>query len=84
LIAAGAVGSAFAGLLLGSRRLIALSAVTLSAQLAFVLMGLRLLGAPVQVYRALLIAPVLIVRKVALYVELLRGRGPTSWVRTER
>jgi cellulose synthase/poly-beta-1,6-N-acetylglucosamine synthase-like glycosyltransferase len=84
LIAAGSLGSAFAGLLLGSRRLMTLSAVTLSAQLAFVLMGLRLLGAPVRVYRALLIAPVLIVRKLALYVELLRGRGPTSWVRTER
>jgi hypothetical protein len=45
---------------------------------------LRLVSAPARVYRALLIAPALIARKVVLYVGLLAGRGPTSWVRTER
>jgi cellulose synthase/poly-beta-1,6-N-acetylglucosamine synthase-like glycosyltransferase len=84
LIAAGSLTSGFVGMLLGSRRLVLLSASTLLAQLTFVLAGLRLVGAPVQVYRSLLIAPALIVRKVALYVKLLGGRGPTSWVRTER
>jgi len=84
LIAAGSLGSALVGSLSGSRRLLALSAVTLAAQLTFVLMGLRLLSTPARVYRALLIAPALIVRKVALYIGLLGGRGPTSWVRTER
>jgi hypothetical protein len=84
LIAAGSVGSAGAGLLLGSRRLLALSAATLAAQSAFVLAGLRLVRAPLQVYRALLLAPVLVLGKVALYTRLLRGRGPTAWVRTER
>lgn len=84
LIAAGSVVSAFAGVLLGSRRLVLLSLSTLVSQLTFVLAGLRLVGAPAQVYRSLLIAPALIVRKVALYVKLLGGRGPTSWVRTER
>jgi 1,2-diacylglycerol 3-beta-glucosyltransferase len=84
LIVAGSLGAALVGRLASSKRLIALSSVTLTAQLAFVLMGLRLVGAPAQVYRALLIAPALIVRKVALYTRLLSGRGPTSWVRTER
>jgi hypothetical protein len=84
LIAAGSLGSGLAGLLLGSRRLIALSMVTLGAQVTFVLGGLRLLRAPAAVYRALVLAPASILRKVALYVGLLGGRGPTSWVRTER
>jgi GT2 family glycosyltransferase len=84
LIAAGSLGSAVAGLMLGSRRLVLLSAGTLAAQLTFVLAGLRLVQAPARVYRALLLAPALIVLKVALYVRLLGGRGPTSWVRTER
>lgn len=84
LIAAGSLGSALAGLLLGSRRLVALSTATLVAQLTFVLAGLRLVRAPVQVYRALLVAPALIAGKVLLYARLLGGRGPTAWVRTER
>ncbi len=84
LIAAGSLGSALSGLLLGSRRLVLLSLATLAGQLAFVLMGLRTVGAPRQVYRALVLAPALITRKLALYVQLLMGRGPTSWVRTER
>jgi len=84
LIAAGSIGSTLAGLLLGSRTLIALSAATIAAQCAFVLGGLRLVRAPAQVYRALLVAPALIVSKVALYARLLGGRGPSAWIRTER
>jgi hypothetical protein len=84
LIAAGSAGSALTGLALGSRRLIALSAVSLAAQLAFVLGGLLHVRAPLRVYRALLIAPALIAGKMALYARLLSGRGPVAWVRTER
>jgi glycosyltransferase involved in cell wall biosynthesis len=84
LIAAGSAGSALTGLALGSRRLVALSAVSLTAQLVFVLGGLLHVRAPLRVYRALLIAPALIVGKMALYARLLSGRGPASWVRTER
>lgn len=84
LIAMGTIGSALAGMVLGSRRLLALSAFNMVAQLAFVLGGLRLVRAPANVYRALLLAPVLIVAKMGLYARLLIGRGPTSWVRTER
>jgi hypothetical protein len=84
LIAAGSVGSAVAALLLGSRRLLVMSLATLAAQSTFVLAGLRLVRAPAAVYRALLLAPALVLGKVALYARLLMGRGPTAWVRTER
>ena len=84
LITAGSLMSGFVGLLLGSRRLTVLAATTLTAQLAFVLGGLRLVGAPRQVYRALLAVPGLILNKVVLYVRLFAGGGPKSWVRTER
>jgi 1,2-diacylglycerol 3-beta-glucosyltransferase len=65
-------------------RLLALSLLTLGGQTAFVLGGLRLVRAPASVYRALLMAPVLIVNKLALYARLAGGRGPSGWVRTER
>jgi hypothetical protein len=84
LIAAGSLGSMLAGLLLGSRRLLALALATLTAQLTFVLAGLRLVGAPAQVYRALLAAPALVAGKLTLYIRLLSGNGPKSWVRTAR
>jgi hypothetical protein len=84
LIAVGSLGSILAGLLLGSRRLVGLSVVTLVAQFGFVLAGLRLLRVPASVYRALLVAPALMASKVALYGRLFGGRGPTNWVRTER
>jgi 1,2-diacylglycerol 3-beta-glucosyltransferase len=84
LIAAGSLGSALAGLALGSRRLLSLSLATLAGQLVFVLAGLRFVRAPASVYRALILAPALIAGKVALYVRLLVGGGPSSWVRTER
>ncbi len=84
LIGAGSTMSALAGLVLRSRRLASLSLLTLLAQLAFVVVGLRLVRAPARVYRALLFAPVLATNKAMLYTRLLRGRGPTAWVRTER
>lgn len=83
-IAIGNLGSALAGLLLGSRRLLALSLLTAAAQGAFVLCGLRLVRAPAYVYRALLSAPALVASKIGLYGRLLSGRGPTAWVRTAR
>ncbi len=84
LIAAGSLGTTLAGLLLGSRRLVGLSALTLVAQLTFVLGGLRLVRAPALVYRAFIVAPALILSKTMLYLRLLGGRGPTSWVKAER
>jgi hypothetical protein len=79
----GIAGVAFAALR-GQRRMLALSLLTLAGQATFVVGGLRLVRAPAGVYRALLMAPVLIVTKLALYARLLTGRGPSGWVRTER
>jgi cellulose synthase/poly-beta-1,6-N-acetylglucosamine synthase-like glycosyltransferase len=84
LIAAGSMVSLIAGSALRSKRLVLLSVLTLGGQLTFVLAGLRLVRAPSTVYRALLTAPLLVASKVGLYARLLGGRGPTSWVRTER
>lgn len=84
LIAAGSGVSALAGVVLGSKRLVAISLAALAGQFTFVLMGLRLVQAPALVYRALLAAPALIAQKVMLYVGLFGGQRPTSWVRTER
>jgi GT2 family glycosyltransferase len=84
VIAIGGAGGACAGLALGSRRLLGLSLLTSLAQATFVLGGLRLVGAPAYVYRALLTAPALVANKIGLYGRLASGRGPTAWVRTER
>jgi cellulose synthase/poly-beta-1,6-N-acetylglucosamine synthase-like glycosyltransferase len=84
LIAAAGLGSLAARLLLGPRRHALRSLTSLAGQAVFVLGGLRLVRAPSVVYRALAIAPALIVSKSLLYVRLLRGRGPQTWVRTER
>ena len=54
------------------------------AQGAFVVGGLALVRAPASVWRALALAPALALWKLGLLVRLWLGRGPTSWVRTER
>jgi 1,2-diacylglycerol 3-beta-glucosyltransferase len=84
VIAIGGAGGAIAAAALGRRRLLGLSFAVLTAQATFVLGGLRLVRAPASVYRALLMAPVLIATKLALYGRLLAGRGPSTWVRTKR
>jgi 1,2-diacylglycerol 3-beta-glucosyltransferase len=84
VIALGGIAGVVAAVLRGRRRLLALSLLTLAGQAGFVLGGLRLVRAPAAVYRALLMAPVLIATKLALYARLLTGRGPSGWVRTGR
>jgi 1,2-diacylglycerol 3-beta-glucosyltransferase len=84
VIASGSSFSLGAALLLRSRRLLGLALLTVLAQATFVLGGLRLVGAPSFVYRALLAAPALALSKIALYARLIGGAGPTAWVRTER
>jgi 1,2-diacylglycerol 3-beta-glucosyltransferase len=84
LIALGGLAGAALGAARGRRQLLALSLLTLGGQAAFVLGGLRLVRAPASVYRALLMAPILIASKLALYARMLSGRGPRGWVRTER
>lgn len=84
LLAAGNLGAALAAALLGSRRLLAMALLGTAGQAAFVLGGLRLVGAPAYVYRSLLSAPVLVFDKLRLYGRLASGDGPSGWVRTVR
>jgi hypothetical protein len=55
-----------------------------AAQAIFVTGGLTAVRAPAAVWRALAFAPALVAWKLGLHVRLWLGRGPTSWVRTER
>jgi hypothetical protein len=50
----------------------------------YVLIGMRLSGAPGSAYLALLSTPRFAVRKLRIYGRLLRGFDPNLWVRTER
>lgn len=61
-----------------------LALANVAAQAAFVTGGLLLVGAPARVWRALALAPGLMVWKLGLLMRLWLGRGPTSWVRTGR
>ncbi len=72
------------GVLSGHRRLIPWAAGNLAVQVACVGVALRLVNAPPSVYRSLVLAPALVARRVALLGRLVRGRGPSTWVRTTR
>lgn len=61
-----------------------LAAANVAAQVVFVLGGLAVMRAPAPVWRALAFAPALAAWKLGLLARLWLGRGPTSWVRTER
>jgi hypothetical protein len=84
LLLAGNTGLALLAAGLRSRGAVMLAVSNLSGQLGFVLAGLVLIQAPAEVYRALIMAPLLAVWKVHLYIQLLTGHGPQDWVRTER
>lgn len=84
LIAAPIPFVAILGRLGGSRRLMWSSSLTAVGLLAYVLAGLRLAQAPASVFRALLAAPRLVVRRVVQYGALARGEGHREWRRTGR
>jgi hypothetical protein len=63
-------------------RLIALA--SLAGQVCFVVGGLLVARAPANVYRALLLAPVTVAWKTWIYLVLLAGHRPRTWVRTAR
>jgi hypothetical protein len=46
--------------------------------------GLAFARAPARVYAALLLAPLLVGRKVALMMRVASGRASAAWVRTPR
>jgi hypothetical protein len=62
----------------------ALAVANAAGQAAFVLGGLAVTRAPASVWRALVFAPALATWKLGLLARLWLGRGPTTWVRTER
>jgi cellulose synthase/poly-beta-1,6-N-acetylglucosamine synthase-like glycosyltransferase len=78
-------GATLAGSLLFRARLAAvLAGFSLGGQLAYVLAGLALVGAPWRIYRALAYAPAYIGWKVWLYGRSLGARGAAQWIRTAR
>ncbi len=72
------------GTALQSRSATRLALISVIGQFAFVLGGLSLVGSPPAAYRALLQAPALAGQKVWLLMALAAGRGPRTFVRTER
>lgn len=62
----------------------AVAVANLVGQAGFVLGGLAIMRAPAPVWRALAFAPGLATWKLGLLARLWLGRGPTSWVRTQR
>jgi exopolysaccharide biosynthesis WecB/TagA/CpsF family protein len=77
-------------LALAATGLVAVAAVftwvaALAGAVGFVMVGLRAAHAPSSTYLTLLrLAPAYLLRKVSVYLKILRGEGLKSWVRTPR
>lgn len=63
---------------------IALATYIVLGQVLYIFVGLALARAPAEVYRSLLFAPAYVAWKLWLYVRLLLGIKPNSWIRTAR
>lgn len=63
---------------------VGLASFIILGQIIYVFSGLLLARAPRNIYLALLFAPIFIVWKLWLYLRLLLGIKPSSWVRTSR
>ncbi len=61
-----------------------LGSLIIVGQIIYIFYGLYLVKASRKVYEALLYAPVFIVWKIGVYIQVLLGRGDKGWVRTER
>jgi 1,2-diacylglycerol 3-beta-glucosyltransferase len=83
LLAAATAASAGAAVALGPAPRRAAAALA-AAQVVFVAGGMRRAGAPRAAWRGLALAPALVAAKAGIYARVLAGRGPRSWVRTER
>lgn len=91
VVVSGAIGwGALAGarsLLFGGRRAatdVILASATVAVVAAHVVVSLRLTKAPRSTYRALLLAPRMVVWKLALWLRVLRSPQRTAWTRTTR
>jgi cellulose synthase/poly-beta-1,6-N-acetylglucosamine synthase-like glycosyltransferase len=83
VLAVNAAGAAVAALS-RDRPLRRLAAFNLIGQAGFVLGGLAFVRAPASAYRALVLAPALVLRKGAILRRIAGGRGPSTFVRTPR
>jgi hypothetical protein len=83
LLAAATAASAGAAVALGPAPRRAAAALA-AAQVVFVAGGMRRAGVPRSAWRGLALAPALVAGKAGIYARVLAGRGPRSWVRTER
>ncbi|NTU78078.1 MAG: glycosyltransferase family 2 protein [Chloroflexales bacterium] len=84
-VVTGASGAVLlAALALRSPLGIALATFIVLGQVVYIFAGLALARAPGEVYRSLLFAPAYVAWKIWLYVRLLLGIKPGSWVRTAR
>jgi cellulose synthase/poly-beta-1,6-N-acetylglucosamine synthase-like glycosyltransferase len=84
VVTGASVAVLLAALALGTQTGIALAALIVLGQTLYVFAGLILAGAPREVYQSLLFAPAFVGWKLWLYVRLLLGVKPRSWVRTAR
>lgn len=84
VVTGASVGVALAALALRSPVGVALAAYVVVGQAIYIFTGLALARAPWPVYRSLLFAPAFVIWKVWLYLRLLLGIKPRSWVRTAR
>jgi cellulose synthase/poly-beta-1,6-N-acetylglucosamine synthase-like glycosyltransferase len=84
LLLGGNVLLAVAALAARARGAAAVALAAVAGQAAFVLGGLVVVRAPAAVFRALAMAPLLVVWKAWVYVRVLGGRGASTWQRTER
>lgn len=82
--AAAFAGAAAVTLAARDRRGACLLTLAAAGETAYVLGGLRLVGAPAPVYAALLRVPVLVASKLPLLVRAAVGAGPRTWDRTQR
>lgn len=84
VVAGTAVACLLGAVIAGTPFLTAWALVIVTAIAVHVLCGLILARAPMTLYRALVFAPVLVLWKLALWVRLVFGRRPETWVRTTR
>ena len=84
LLVPGCLASLVVGGVARSRPLATIAAATAAGQVVYVFAGLRLVGAPKAVYRALPAVPRLAARKLAIFGRVARGRGTLEWLRTDR
>ena len=84
VVTGASVALLLAALALGKPSGIALASCIVLGQAIYVFTGLALARAPREVYQSLLFAPAFVAWKLWIYVRLLLGIKPPSWVRTTR